>query len=83
LLRSTLIDPPRGVPCSLGWTAKVDRIDIRLHPPRLGDEARLDRVNALVEDDRDCCGCRLGGECRGGAGDRDNYGHLTTNQISR
>jgi hypothetical protein len=47
-----------------------------------GYEARLDRVDAEEEDDRNCRGRRLGGECRRRAVG-DNHGHLPTNQFGR
>ena len=50
-------------------------------PVETGDEAGLNRVKALVEDNWNGRGCGLGRECRRGAGDRDNHVHLPTNQI--
>src|SRR2546429_5887510 len=44
---------------------------------------RSDRVAADDEDDGDCRGCRLCGERRGDAADREDQGDLPAHQICR
>src|SRR5271169_842698 len=56
--------------------------DVAARPFEARDEAGLDRVDADVEDDRDCRSGRFGGEHRRGAG-CENHGHLTADQIGR
>ena len=54
--------------------------DVAARPVQAGDEAKLDRVGAQFEDDRNSRGRRLCRERRRSAG-RGNHGHLTMNQI--
>ena len=55
---------------------------IASRPVKARDEAEFDRVVGTEEDDWNCRGCRLRGECRGGAG-RNDHGHPTLDQIGR
>ena len=48
-----------------------------------GNEAGLDGVETAGEDDRDCCGCRLGRLGRNTAATCNDDRHLTAHQISR
>ena len=51
-------------------------------PVKASDEAEFDRVVGAQEDERNCRGCRLGGECGGGPG-RGDHGDPTLDQIGR
>jgi hypothetical protein len=56
--------------------------DVATRPVEAGDEARQDRVDAGLEDDRNSRGRRLGSECLRRAGG-DNHSRLETNQVGR
>src|SRR5262245_17666273 len=59
---------------------KRDTGDIAARPVETGDEAKLNRVAAACEDDRDCRSRRLGCNCRRGVM-RSDHRHLTAYQI--
>jgi hypothetical protein len=60
-----------------------DAGDVSPRPVEGGDKARLNRVEALVEDDRDGRCRRLGSKGHWSRSDGDNHVHLATNQIVR
>ena len=49
---------------------------------RLNDQAGCDRIDATYEDNWNCCGCRVGGKCRGAASRRNDHGHAPADNIS-
>jgi hypothetical protein len=55
---------------------------VATRPVEADDEARLDRIDAEEEDDRNCRSRRLGSECRRRAVG-DNHAYPPTNQIGR
>jgi hypothetical protein len=57
-----------------------DAGDVAARPVETGDEAKLNRVAAACEDDRDCRGRRFGYNCLGAAM-RSDHRHLTAYQI--
>jgi Phage integrase family len=54
--------------------------EVAAGPIQAGDEAKRNRVEPDLEDNRCSCGCRFGGKRRGGAGS-SNHGQLTTDQL--
>src|SRR5215470_14919563 len=58
-----------------------DTGDVAARPVEGGDEAKLNRIAAGYEDDRDRRSRRLGYNCRGGVM-RSDHRHLTAYQVS-
>src|SRR5260370_41583790 len=57
--------------------------DVAARSREAGDQSKLDRIGRYLEDDRNRRCRPLGCQCRRSAARRDNYGHLTTDEIGR
>ena len=57
--------------------------DVTLRPAQAFDKPCLNRIQAGLENNRNCCGCCLCREPRGGTSGRGDHGNLTANKISR
>jgi hypothetical protein len=57
--------------------------DVALWPAQAFDKPCFNRVQAGLENNRNCCCCCLCRKSRGGTSGRDNHGNLTADKISR
>ena len=57
--------------------------DITARPIEPGDKAKLDRIKTNLENNRDCCRCRLRRDRRGHATACEDNRHLSPNQVGR